>query len=206
MKPSKPGPSPSRPALRALIADAKRAGGAVHLMGLISPGGVHSHQNHIAALAGILDAAGLDVRVHAFLDGRDTPPQSALGFVTDFERSIAKLARVGIATVSGRYYAMDRDQRWERVAKAYSAIVEAEAARFTDAKSAIAKSYQDGVTDEFVRALRDRRLCRRARRGCPAVRQFPSRPRARNFHRAARSRVSTASRVRACRSSRRRPA
>jgi len=139
-----------RPALRALIADAKRAGGAVHLMGLLSPGGVHSHQNHVAALAGILDAAGLDVRVHAFLDGRDTPPQSALGFVADFERRVAGLGRVQIATVSGRYYAMDRDKRWERVAKAYATIVEAEGVRFTDAKSAITKSYQDGVTDEFV--------------------------------------------------------
>jgi 2,3-bisphosphoglycerate-independent phosphoglycerate mutase len=138
------------PALRALVADAKRAGGAVHLMGLISPGGVHSHQKHIAALARILDAAGLDVRVHAFLDGRDTPPQSALGFVTEFERSIAGLARTRIVTVLGRYYAMDRDKRWERVAKAYAAIAEAEGQRFADAQSAIEKSYESGVTDEFV--------------------------------------------------------
>ncbi|MET0604881.1 MAG: 2,3-bisphosphoglycerate-independent phosphoglycerate mutase [Beijerinckiaceae bacterium] len=139
-----------RPELRALIAAAKRSGGFVHLMGLLSPGGVHSHQAHIAALAGILDAAGLHVLIHAFLDGRDTPPQSALGFVQDFERSIAAFGRAQIATISGRYYAMDRDKRWDRVAKAYATIVDAEGARFADAKSAIAKSYEAGVTDEFV--------------------------------------------------------
>jgi 2,3-bisphosphoglycerate-independent phosphoglycerate mutase len=139
-----------RPELRALITRAKAAGGAVHLLGLVSPGGVHSHQTHIAALARILDAAGLDVWIHAFLDGRDTPPQSALGFVTEFERSIAPLARARIATVSGRYYAMDRDKRWDRVAKAYATIVDAEGACFADAQSAIAKSYESGVTDEFV--------------------------------------------------------
>ena len=137
-------------ALRALIAEAKRAGGAVHLMGLISPGGVHSHQIHIAALARVLDEAGLAVHIHAFLDGRDTPPQSALGFVTDFERSIADLSKVRIATVSGRYYAMDRDKRWERVAKAYAAIADAQGPRFPDARTAIARSYEGGVTDEFV--------------------------------------------------------
>ena len=139
-----------RPELQALIASAKRAGGAVHLMGLLSPGGVHSHQAHITGLAGILDAAGLDVWIHAFLDGRDTPPQSALGFVADFERSIAKFARARIATVSGRYYAMDRDKRWDRVAKAYATIVDAEGARFADSKAAITKSYEARVTDEFV--------------------------------------------------------
>ena len=139
-----------RPELRTLISKAKRAGGAVHLMGLISPGGVHSHQTHIAALARILDSAGLTVHIHAFLDGRDTPPQSAAGFVTDFERSIAGLSKARIATVSGRYYAMDRDKRWERVAKAYAVIADAQGPRFTDAKSAIAKSYEAGVTDEFV--------------------------------------------------------
>jgi 2,3-bisphosphoglycerate-independent phosphoglycerate mutase len=139
-----------RPALRALIANAKRAGGAVHLMGLVSPGGVHSHQNHIAALARVLDSEGLEVRVHAFLDGRDTPPQSALGFVTDFERRISGLAKARIVTVSGRYYAMDRDKRWERVAKAYAAVAEAEGPQFSVAQTAIAKSYESGVTDEFV--------------------------------------------------------
>jgi 2,3-bisphosphoglycerate-independent phosphoglycerate mutase len=139
-----------RPALRALIDAAKSAGGAVHLMGLMSPGGVHSHQAHISALARAVCQVGLTVHVHAFLDGRDTPPQSALGFVETFERSVADLKNVRIAALSGRYYAMDRDKRWERVAKAYDAIVDAKGPRFKDAKTAIEKSYADGVTDEFV--------------------------------------------------------
>ncbi len=139
-----------RPALKELIAAAKKTGGAVHLMGLLSPGGVHSHQDHMTALARILAGEGLTVHVHAFLDGRDTPPQSALGFVDTFEKSIAGLTNIRIATVSGRYYAMDRDKRWDRVAKAYDAIVDAKAARFDNAKSAIEKSYAGGTNDEFV--------------------------------------------------------
>src|SRR4051812_25226561 len=103
-----------RAVLKELIAAAKKAKGAVHLMGLLSPGGVHSHQDHMTALARILSSAGLGVHVHAFLDGRDTPPQSALGFVDNFLKSVADLKNVHIATVSGRYYAMDRDKRWER--------------------------------------------------------------------------------------------
>src|SRR5215470_1153794 len=95
-----------RPALIALIQAAKKATGVVHLMGLMSPGGVHSHQKHISALVRILAGAGLKVRIHAFLDGRDTPPQSALQFVKIFEASIAGLANAGIAVVSGRYYAI----------------------------------------------------------------------------------------------------
>jgi 2,3-bisphosphoglycerate-independent phosphoglycerate mutase len=123
--------------------------GAVHLMGLMSPGGVHSHQDHIAALVKILSAAGVPVFVHAFLDGRDTPPKSAAGFIRNFEAAIQRLAGVRIATICGRYYAMDRDKRWDRVAKAYAAIVEAKGARFETADGAIAKSYAEGVTDEF---------------------------------------------------------
>ena len=139
-----------RPALRALIDAAKKAHGAVHLMGLMSPGGVHSHQAHIAALARILEGADLRVHIHAFLDGRDTPPQSALGFVEAFEKSIADLKNAKIATVSGRYYAMDRDKRWERVAKAYAAIADADGPRFADAKTAVETSYAQNANDEFV--------------------------------------------------------
>src|SRR5882672_8856073 len=139
-----------RPALRALMDAAKKAGGAVHLMGLMSRGGVHSHQAHISALARVLAEAGLTVHVHAFLDGRDTPPQSAVGFVEAFEKSVADLKSVRIATLSGRYYAMDRDKRWERAAKANDAIVDAKGPRFKDARTAIEKSYADGVSDEFV--------------------------------------------------------
>ena len=146
----KDGSLATRPPLRALIEAARGAKGAVHLMGLMSPGGVHSHQDHIAALARILAGAGLPVRVHAFLDGRDTPPQSALGFVESFLNGISDLADVRIASVSGRYYAMDRDKRWERVARAYDVIVGAEGPRFADARTAIEKSYAGSVTDEFV--------------------------------------------------------
>src|ERR1700686_291208 len=96
----KDGSLAGRPALRALIEAVRKATGRVHLMGLMSPGGVHSHQDHITALARILAAAGLGVHVHAFLDGRDTPPQSALDYVARFERSIAHLPKVRIATVS----------------------------------------------------------------------------------------------------------
>jgi 2,3-bisphosphoglycerate-independent phosphoglycerate mutase len=139
-----------RPVLLDLIAKAKAAGGAVHVMGLMSPGGVHSHQDHIAALVRILAVAGLPVRVHAFLDGRDTPPRSALGFLNAFRRATGDLENVGIATISGRYYAMDRDKRWDRVAKAYAAIVTAEGEHATDPAAAIEASYGKDVGDEFV--------------------------------------------------------
>ncbi|HEX3487234.1 MAG TPA: 2,3-bisphosphoglycerate-independent phosphoglycerate mutase [Micropepsaceae bacterium] len=146
----KDGSIAARPALRELIEAAKKATGAVHLMGLMSPGGVHSHQDHIAALARILSKAGLTVWVHAFLDGRDTPPQSADGFVDTFLKAVSDLPEVQIATVSGRYYAMDRDKRWDRVAKAFDAIVDAKGARFADARAAIEQSYAAGTNDEFV--------------------------------------------------------
>ncbi|HEY4265822.1 MAG TPA: 2,3-bisphosphoglycerate-independent phosphoglycerate mutase [Micropepsaceae bacterium] len=139
-----------RPDLQALIDAAKRATATVHLMGLMSPGGVHSHQDHMAALTRILGSVGLRVRVHAFLDGRDTPPQSALGFVGSFLQAIANVPNAAIATLGGRYYAMDRDKRWDRVAKAYACIVDAKGPRFSDAKTAIEKSYAGGVNDEFV--------------------------------------------------------
>jgi 2,3-bisphosphoglycerate-independent phosphoglycerate mutase len=140
----------SRPALQELMVKAVATRGAVHLMGLMSPGGVHSHQQHIVALAKILASAGLPVEVHAFLDGRDTPPDSAEGFVKAFLAAIAGLTKVRIATVSGRYYAMDRDKRWERIEKAYAAIVAAEGAHAADAISAIKASHGKGITDEFV--------------------------------------------------------
>ena len=119
-------------------------------MGLVSPGGVHSHQDHAVALAKILADAGVPTVVHAFTDGRDTPPQSA---GDDLERFIAALpASVPVATVCGRYYAMDRDKRWERVAKAYDAIVEAEGPRFADPQAAIADAYaQTAATSSSCR-------------------------------------------------------
>jgi len=139
-----------RPVLVDLIAKAKAANGAVHVMGLLSPGGVHSHQDHIAALVRAVSEAGVPVFVHAFLDGRDTAPRSALGFLRDFESRIAGLPGVRMASVSGRYYAMDRDKRWDRVEKAYDAMVSAQGARFANAFAAVEASYAENVGDEFV--------------------------------------------------------
>jgi 2,3-bisphosphoglycerate-independent phosphoglycerate mutase len=136
------------PALRRLIERLRETGGTCHLMGLVSPGGVHSHQDHAAALARILAKAGVPALMHAFTDGRDTPPRAAQEYVTHLSEALPP--RVAIATVCGRYYAMDRDKRWERVAKAYNAIVEAEGPRFSDARSVIADAYSHDVGDEFV--------------------------------------------------------
>jgi 2,3-bisphosphoglycerate-independent phosphoglycerate mutase len=136
------------PALRELITKAR--GHAVHVMGLMSPGGVHSHQAHIAALVRAIAAEGLPVFVHAFLDGRDTPPKSALEYLADFEAAIAGVPGVRLATASGRYYAMDRDKRWDRVSKAYDSIVDAKGARVANGMDAIEASYADNITDEFV--------------------------------------------------------
>ncbi len=136
------------PALTRLIETLKRSGGTCHLMGLVSPGGVHSHQDHAAALAKILADAGVPTLVHAFTDGRDTPPQSA---GDDIKRLLAALpGAVKIATVCGRYYAMDRDKRWDRVEKAYKAIVQADAPRFADAGAVIADAYANKKYDEFI--------------------------------------------------------
>jgi 2,3-bisphosphoglycerate-independent phosphoglycerate mutase len=136
------------PALIGLIAALKKSGGACHLIGLVSPGGVHSHQDHAAALAKILTDAGVPTVVHAITDGRDTPPQSA---GDDLKRLAGALpATVPVATVVGRYYAMDRDKRWERVNKAYDAMVEAEGPRFPDPQAAIADAYSKKQFDEFV--------------------------------------------------------
>jgi 2,3-bisphosphoglycerate-independent phosphoglycerate mutase len=132
------------------IAAVKKAGGRAHLMGLLSPGGVHSHQRHMAALARLVAEAGVKVVVHAFLDGRDTPPESALGFVRAFSAEIGDAAGVEIATVSGRYFAMDRDKRWDRVERAYRCLVSGEGERAESAEAAIQASYKRKESDEFV--------------------------------------------------------
>src|SRR5256885_5031084 len=100
------------PEMQEFIAKLKASRGTAHLMGLLSPGGVHSHQHQIAALAQILAEAGVPVAVHAFLDGRDTPPKAAAAYLETFARDVAGLEQVRLATLCGRYYAMDRDQRW----------------------------------------------------------------------------------------------
>jgi 2,3-bisphosphoglycerate-independent phosphoglycerate mutase len=136
------------PAFKEFVRRLRKSGGRAHLMGLMSPGGVHSHQRQIAALACALDEAGIQVAVHAFLDGRDTPPRSALDYLSAFQ-SAAPAAQ--IATVSGRYYAMDRDKRWDRVALAYRALAEGEGEGYEDALQAVEKSYQGERDDEFVK-------------------------------------------------------
>ena len=140
----------SNPAFKEFIARMTASHGTVHLMGLMSPGGVHAHQEQIAALAKALSDAGLPVAVHAFLDGRDTPPKSADGYIAKFLAEVAACKTLRIATVTGRYYAMDRDKRWDRVAKAYAALVEGKGEHAPDAKAAIAQSYAAGKTDEFM--------------------------------------------------------
>lgn len=122
-----------------------------HLLGLLSPGGVHSHQAHLAALANLMAGQGIQVNVHAFLDGRDTPPQSALDYVEQFTKDTkAQGDRIRIATVSGRYYAMDRDKRWDRVQKAYDVLTTGQGPRFASAAEAIRKGYDAQTTDEFI--------------------------------------------------------
>ena len=131
-----------------LIAALKASGGACHLLGLVSPGGVHAHQDHAVALAHLLTKHGIPVRVHIFTDGRDTPPQSAAEYVRAFAAALPPEAV--IATLSGRYYAMDRDNRWQRVEQAWRAMVLGEGAPFPDAHAAIAAAYAEGVNDEFI--------------------------------------------------------
>lgn len=133
--------------LLAFIAAMRESGGTAHIAGLMSPGGVHSHQDQIAALARILADSEVPVRIHAFLDGRDTPPSSALGYLETF---VEKSGGVPLATICGRYFAMDRDKRWNRVERAYRLIAEAEGQRSEDAFEAIRHSYDAGVTDEFL--------------------------------------------------------
>ena len=139
----------ANPVLSAFAEKMAGTGGTAHLMGLMSPGGVHAHQDHIAAAAKALTAAGVPVALHLFTDGRDTPPSSAQGFLDEFE---AALDGAGvIATVSGRFYAMDRDKRWERVKAAFDAMVLATAEKADTARAAIEAAYALGETDEFVK-------------------------------------------------------
>ena len=134
--------------VRTLVERLRATQGACHVIGLISPGGVHSHQDHVAALANVVSSAGIDVMVHAILDGRDTPPKSALEYLHAFEAAL--LPGGTIVTVTGRFFAMDRDHRWERIAAAYRALVMADGHLAGDARQAVQMAYDRGETDEFV--------------------------------------------------------
>lgn len=138
------------PALQEAFAYAKEKGVKVHFIGLLSDGGVHSHINHLKGLASAAHAMGLSkVYVHAFTDGRDTDPKGGLGYVADLESHLAKTTGK-IASVVGRYFAMDRDKRWERVKKAYDLLIKGRGGNFESAKQALESSYAAGTTDEFV--------------------------------------------------------
>ncbi len=138
------------PALAGFIAKLRASGGACHLMGLVSPGGVHAHQDHIVALARAVTEAGVPVAVHAFLDGRDTPPKSAGDYLRALEEGLAGTG-ARVVTVSGRYYAMDRDKRWERTELAYRAIVMGHGEPANNAGRALSNAYEASQSDEFVR-------------------------------------------------------
>jgi len=140
----------SNVALQNFIATLKRSAGVCHLMGLASPGGVHAHQDHIVALARIVADAGINVEIHAFLDGRDVPPQSAATQIQKLSNDITKIKNTRLATLCGRYYTMDRDKRWERVERAYDLLTQGTGTHADDAVAAIKASYTAGVTDEFV--------------------------------------------------------
>lgn len=141
------------PTLLNAIHFAKKNNKTLHLLGLVSDGGVHSHINHVKALASLCAAQGLqNLLVHAFTDGRDTDPKSGLKFLTDLQNHLQSTTG-HIASVTGRYYAMDRDKRWERVKLAYDAMASGIGFASNDVLGAIKKSYEEGVTDEFIKPI-----------------------------------------------------
>ena len=138
-------------ALLAAVENAKKKNSDLHLFGLLSDGGVHSHNTHLYGLLELAKRNGLEnVYVHAFLDGRDTAPTSGKGFVEELQKEMDKIGVGKIASVHGRYYAMDRDNNWDRVEKAYNALVKGEGVKADDAVKAVADSYAQDVNDEFV--------------------------------------------------------
>jgi 2,3-bisphosphoglycerate-independent phosphoglycerate mutase len=139
-----------KPNIAAFVDKAKQ-GGRVHLLGLISDGGVHSHIEHIKGFVHSLKEQNItELYIHAFMDGRDTPPDSGKGYLEDLEKTLKETELGSIATVSGRFYAMDRDQRWERVEKAYKCLVHGEGEKAKSVSECMQDSYQNDVTDEFV--------------------------------------------------------
>ncbi|NII83974.1 MULTISPECIES: 2,3-bisphosphoglycerate-independent phosphoglycerate mutase [unclassified Pedobacter] len=143
----------SNPVLVSAFDYAKQHNKAVHFIGLVSNGGVHAHIEHLKALCDAANEANVpNTFIHAFLDGRDTDPNSGLGFITDLENHIQN-TNAKLATMVGRYYAMDRDNRWERVKQAYDVMVNGIGEKTQDALAAIKKSYADGITDEFLKPI-----------------------------------------------------
>ena len=147
----KDGSLEKNPVLVKAMEEARDGGKKLHLLGLLSDGGVHSHIDHLLGLLAMAQKMGVEkVCVHAFLDGRDTPPQSAAPFLEQVEKACKELGVGQIATVSGRYYAMDRDKRWERIRKVYDCMTGGEALEAPSAAEGLAAAYGAGQTDEFV--------------------------------------------------------
>ncbi|MEO0918775.1 MAG: 2,3-bisphosphoglycerate-independent phosphoglycerate mutase, partial [Pseudomonadota bacterium] len=138
-------------ALQVFIETVKSAGGRAHLAGLVSDGGVHAHINHLIEAVRVVTDAGLEVVIHAFTDGRDVPPSSARGFFETLEAALPEAASIG--TITGRYYAMDRDNRWERVSQAYDAMMFGDGKRSETADAALEAAYASDTTDEFVKPV-----------------------------------------------------
>ena len=136
------------PALVDFIETLKASGGIAHLMGVVSDGGVHGHIAHMVAAARVIAAAGVPVAVHAITDGRDVAPVSAEGFMTDLDRALS--ANAFVATVTGRYFAMDRDNRWDRVLRAYEAMILGRGTHAATALQAVTEAYSRDETDEFI--------------------------------------------------------
>ena len=144
------------PVLQAAFARLRETKAALHLLGLVSDGGVHSHLHHLEALVKMAADTGVaDIFIHAFMDGRDTPPQSGASYMRDLQAALARLGCGRVATISGRYYAMDRDNRWERVERAWQAMVDGvgERTTATEPVAAIAAAYGRGENDEFIKPV-----------------------------------------------------
>lgn len=141
---------PTLPQMEKFITALKQGTRKVHLIGLLSPGGVHSHQGHILYFAKYLASQSIQVYIHAFLDGRDTPPQSGVGYLEWLLAEISDSPNITLASLGGRYFGMDRDKRWERIETAYQAMVSAEAPNVKDPLESIKKWYAQGIGDEFI--------------------------------------------------------
>lgn len=144
----------ANPAIAGAFSKAKANGGRLHLIGLLSDGGVHSHERHLHALLDLTRAEGINPILHLITDGRDTPTESGMGFIQTLEAYIAQHNHGRVASLAGRYYSMDRDNRWERTGKGYAVLTRTEGETFESASAGLAASYAAGVTDEFVLPMR----------------------------------------------------
>lgn len=138
------------PQMTSFLETLKSTKGRCHVLGLVSPGGVHSHQSHLEGFLKILNGSGIETKVHCFLDGRDTPPQSAKGYMSNLQNTLVDLPYCSLVTMMGRFYGMDRDKRWDRTKKAFDTIVHGEGIRTTSPEDCIDQNYQEGVFDEFI--------------------------------------------------------